>query len=160
MPHIVIICTANICRSPYVEAFLRRQLNLRPDEHTWEISSAGTWAPITRSAARYSIQLARERGMDISEHRSRMVSAEIMAEADLLLCMTNSHREALAIEFRDHAHKIFLLSEMVGRNFNVTDPYGGPFDGYVEMVDLVEQLVTKGLPRIKQLSIRSATTRR
>lgn len=158
MPHIVIACTANICRSPYAEAFLRQQLEAYTDDE-WIVSSAGTWAPVERQAARYSMQLAEERGLDLSDHLSRMISAEIMAEADLVICMTTSHREALMIDFRDHRHKVFLLSEMVGKEFNITDPYGGPFDGYVEMVDLVEKLLTEGLPRIVQFAKRNATTR-
>ncbi|MGB1253978.1 MAG: hypothetical protein ACPG8W_25440 [Candidatus Promineifilaceae bacterium] len=158
MPHIVIACTANICRSPYVEALLRRKLEPF-DEHEWILSSAGTWAPVERSAARYSIRLAKEIGLDLSGHTSRMISAEIMREADLVLCMTSSHREALTIDFRDDKHKVFMLSEMIGRDFDVTDPYGGPLDGYIEMTTLVNQLLTEGLERIVQLSVRSTTTR-
>ena len=159
MPHIVVACTANICRSPYVEAFLRRELAAHPDDYSWAVSSAGTWAPVERGAARYSIKLAKDRGMDISGHRSRMVSNRIMNLADLVICMTTSHREALTIDFRNNAHKVFLMSEMIGKDFNVVDPYGGPYDGYVDMVQLVERLIIDGLPRIKQLSIRNATTR-
>lgn len=158
MPHIVVACTANICRSPYAEAFLRKQLEPYTD-HEWIVSSAGTWAPIERAAARYSARLAKEKGLDLSNHVSRMVSETIMAEADLVLCMTASHREALMIDFRDDAHKVFLLSEMIGKNYDVTDPYGGPLPGYIEMTNLVDKLIVDGLPRIMQLSIRSATTR-
>ena len=151
MAHILIVCTANICRSPLVEAILRRQLHER-GLTDWEVSSAGTWAQFERGAARYSQKIAQRIGLDLSEHVSRIISAEIIDSADLIIVMTKSHQESLRVEFRSARDKIFLLSEMIGKKYDVTDPYGGPSEGYEEMFFEVSHLIEKGLPRIIELA--------
>jgi protein-tyrosine-phosphatase len=147
MPHIVFICTANICRSPVAEGLLRQRLQESGLE-TWKVSSAGTWAQIRRGAASTSISLMAERGIDISEHQAREVTAALLEDADLILCMESGHAEALRVEFPDAAERIFLLSEMSGGNQGISDPYGGPVTGYVKMIDEVGYLIDAGLQRI------------
>jgi protein-tyrosine phosphatase len=73
MPHILFICTANICRSPVAEGLLRRRLE---DEGLadWTVSSAGTWAQLRRGAASTSVELLAGRDIDISDHRAREVT--------------------------------------------------------------------------------------
>ena len=43
MAHIMVVCTANICRSPVAETLLRDRLE-KEGLADWEVSSAGTWA--------------------------------------------------------------------------------------------------------------------
>ncbi len=49
----MIVCTANICRSPMAEAILKRLVSTRPDAAQWHIESAGTWAIDGYPAAEY-----------------------------------------------------------------------------------------------------------
>ncbi len=151
MAHILIICTANICRSPLVEAMLRRKLE-EAGLADWQVTSAGTWAQFERGAARYSQKIALREGLDISDHMARMVSAEIIDSAELTLVMTKSHKESLQIEFQQDRDKIFLLSEMVGKTYDIADPYGGPDAGYEEMYREVRTIIDLGLPRIIELA--------
>ena len=158
MAHIVVICTANICRSPLVEALIRRKLaELGHDD--WIVSSAGTWATIPRPAARYSQRIARREGLDLSNHIARMVSEEIMMEADLAIVMTKSHKEPLQIEFKEARQRVFLLSEMIDKNYDVVDPYGGPNEGYEDMFVEVSMLIEKGMDKIITLASENAHTR-
>jgi protein-tyrosine-phosphatase len=147
MPHILFICTANICRSPVAEGLLRRRLE---DEGLadWTVSSAGTWAQLRRGAASTSVELLAGRDIDISDHRAREVTRQAVEAADLILCMEAGHAEALRVEFPEAAERIFLLSEMAGEKEDVKDPYGGPHHGYVKMVDELSELIETGLPRI------------
>lgn len=153
MPHILIVCTANICRSPVGELVLRDRLEAQGFEN-WQVSSAGTWAQLARSAAQVNIDLMAEQGFDLSQHRAQMVTEAHLAEADLILCMTSSHAEALRAEFPQHADRIYLMSEMIGHRFDVLDPYGGPRDGYERMIKEVSGLVDDGLARIIELAQR------
>jgi len=147
MPHILLICTANICRSPVAEALLRQKLAGRQltVDQGWIVSSAGTWAVQKRPAASESIQLMDERGLDITDHRAQMVDEAMIAGADLALCMTASHAEALRVEFPKYAGKIHLLTALVGKQYDISDPYGGPIDEYERMVSEVDSLLTNGL---------------
>lgn len=156
MPNIVIVCTANICRSPVGEAVLRQRLEQLDDGdsgRTWNVSSAGTWAEYGQAASAYSVELMAEQGLDISEHGSRPVDRALINEADLLLCMETGHAEALKAEFRRQAYKVYLLTEMAGPAYSVNDPYGGTRSEYEHMVDEVTGLIDAGLPRITALAL-------
>lgn len=154
MPRILMVCTANICRSPVAEALLADRLQRDPD-NDWHVSSAGTWAQMERGASQFSVEVVREQdGLDISAHHARMVTAVMLAEQDLALCMESGHAEALRAEFPDQAHKIYMLSQMVNnRRFNISDPYGSTKDNYEMMVTQVRDLIDQGLPRIKELAL-------
>jgi protein-tyrosine-phosphatase len=151
MPNILVVCTANICRSPVGEVVLRDRLN-KQGLTDWKVASAGTWAEPDRNAAAFSRQLMAAQGFDLEGHRSRMVSEENLAAADLVLVMETGHAEALRAEFPQYANKVYLLSEMAGPRYSVTDPYGGPLEAYQEMVAELTTLIEKGLPRIMQLA--------
>ncbi len=151
MAQILVVCTANICRSPVAEGLLRDRLD-KSGRGDWTVASAGTWAQIERGASRNSVEVMARNGFDISNHRSRMVTEAQLAEADLVLCMEIGHAEALRAEFPDQAEKVFLLTEMVGRAYDVQDPYGGPYDEYERMYDTLEQLIDDGWERITELA--------
>lgn len=158
MPHILVVCTANICRSPVVTALLKQQLQ-QSGRAGWVVESAGTWAVTARGAAHHSIQLMAEQGLDISHHVARMVDADMMAQADLVLCMELGHVEALQIEFPQYHGHIYLLSEMVGKQYSIPDPYGGVMNDYQEMVTEVTSLLHGGFDRIVALAEANAQSR-
>ncbi len=161
MAHILIVCTANICRSPLVEAMLRRSLHEDPSRADWTVSSAGTWAQFERGAARYSQKIGKRIDLDLSEHVAKMITADMVAEADLVLVMTSNHKEGIQYdrEFREHAHKVFLMSEMIERSYDVVDPYGGPADGYEDMYREVDMLLSKGFDRIVKIASENQAAR-
>ena len=158
MPEILVVCTANICRSPVVEAILRARLRERGLDD-WRVSSAGTLAVEGFDAAEHSAAVLAERGLDLRGHRSRRAEEPHLAAADLVLCMEWGHKEALQVESPRHRDRIYLLTEMVGDDREVADPIGGPRLGYERMVDEVTELVEAGLPRILELA-RAGSRRR
>ncbi len=151
MPHILVVCTANICRSPVAEAVLRDRLQ-RQGLHDWTVASAGTWALDGRGASQHSFTIMAEAGFDLASHSARTIDETMLAEADLALCMESGHVEALQAEFSQHRNKIFLLSEMVERKYSISDPYGGPLADYQRMVREVTNLIDEGLQRILVLA--------
>lgn len=158
MANIIIVCTANICRSPVAEAVLRDRLQARGLDG-WQISSAGTWALTEREASRFSIQVMAEEGLDISRHQAQMIKPEHLEMVDLVLCMEAGHAEALRVEFPGFASKITLLSEMVGRQFSISDPYGQPIEMYRQMAANVIEIIDDGLERIVELAEENARQR-
>lgn len=151
MAHILIVCTANICRSPVGEALLRDRLQQRGLEQ-WTIESAGTWALWTRGASQFSIDVCEKMGLDISGHQSRMINETLLKQADLVLCMEAGHVEALQVEFPSHAGKVYLLSEMAGRPYSIHDPYGESLAVYQQMAVQLSSLIDNGLERIIELA--------
>lgn len=159
MPNILIVCTANICRSPVAAAMLQERLKQAGYGPEWRVSSAGTWAQVKRGPSQYSLQVAAERGLDISQHRAEMIEAAHLQEADLVLCMESGHVEALRAEFPAYARKIFLFAEMVGREYSVQDPYGRSLDAYQMMAQELAHLTENGLPQIVALAQQNAAER-
>jgi len=151
MAHILVICTANICRSPVATALLRDRLSKR-NLSDWTVSSAGTWAQLRRGASHNSILVMAQHGLDINNHLSRMVELPHVAEADLVLCMEVGHAEALRAEFPEHAHKVYMLTEMVDRAYSINDPYGGPYDAYQRMATELIEVIDGGMDQIVALA--------
>jgi protein-tyrosine-phosphatase len=158
MANILVVCTANICRSPVAAALLQDRLRRR-GLADWRVTSAGTWAVAPRGASRYSVDLMQRAGLDISGHRSQMVEEGHLRQADLVLTMEVGHAEALRAEFPGEAHKVYLLTEMVGRSYNIADPYGGPLEEYEVMVAALNEVMDAGLERIIALAQQNANGR-
>ncbi len=131
---------------------LRQRLQQQGNDADWQVSSAGTWAQVKRGASRYSVQVAAERGLDITQHQAEMIEARHLQEADLVLCMEAGHVEALRAEFPPYADKIFLMSEMVGKEYNINDPYGGPLEVYQTMAQELAEIFDRGFERIVTLA--------
>ncbi len=149
-PHILVVCTANICRSPVGEALLRDHLQ-KAGLVDWAVSSAGTWASPGHLASQFSVILLDERGLDIQAHRSQPVTEPLLQQCDLVLCMETAHQKELREAFPAHRAKIYTLRQMVDERGSVRDPYGGSRRQYERMVTEVELLIEAGFPRIQKL---------
>jgi len=152
MKTILFVCTGNICRSPMAAGLLQQRLREDPERHDWQIVSAGTWASEGRPASAYAVAEMTDREIDISAHRSRHVNERMMKEADLVLVMTRNHAEALRVTFPDQADKVYMLSEMVGKTYDIADPYGGTRLEYSYIAQELEQLIDEGYERIVSLA--------
>ena len=152
MPNILIICTANICRSPIAEILLKDQLAKAGLGREWTVGSAGTWAKDGNQVPRLSKQLMKLIGHDISRHRSRIVTSDLLQSADLVLTMEINHKEALMAEFVDDADKIFVLTEMVGFPQDIRDPYGGDKIDYRDAIEEISGHLNTGFEKIVNLA--------
>jgi protein-tyrosine-phosphatase len=144
---ILLVCTGNICRSPLAAALLQRALAERGIEGI-DVSSAGTgaWdgAPVSEGA--YLVGL--ERGLDLSAHRARLLTRELVEQADLVLTMARHHRAR--VDELGGEGRVFVLGEYAGREGDeaeVSDPFGGDLEVYrdtcVELQALVEAAVER-----------------
>lgn len=150
MHSVLLVCTANICRSPMAEALLRALLGEAAVD--WRIESAGTWALDGEQAAPRAIKVLKTRGIDLSQHRSRVVDPNMLNQSRLVLVMEKGHKEALQVEFPRYAHKVFLLSEMVGEDFEIKDPIGRSTADFEKTAVELEGIFERSLGMIAQLS--------
>lgn len=150
MHSVLFVCTANQCRSPMAEGLLR--LRVGDDNVDWRIESAGTWALEGTPATPHAITALKERGYDLDGHRSRLVNLQLLQPFALILTMERGHKEALRIEFPEIASRVYLLSEMIGKVFNIDDPVGSPLKEYRATAQEIDQILDQGFTHIERLS--------
>jgi protein-tyrosine-phosphatase len=137
------------------EALLRAKLEEVESLDEWRVESAGTWASPGQPAAEFSQEAMRERDLDLSGHRSKVVSQEYLSNFDLILTMERNHKEALQVEFPRFRDRIYLLSEMVDQNRDVEDPFGGSKMEYQATAREIESVIDEGFEKIKALAERN-----
>lgn len=145
---ILLICTGNICRSPMAVAILQHMLEARGIADI-TVCSAGTapWDGAPASEGSYLVSL--EHGLDLSSHRARQLTTDIVADAELILGMSAGHVER-AIQLGG-AGKTFLLGAYAGEppeDAEVADPFGGEIEEYRETYDRLVSLFEAALPRL------------
>lgn len=146
--HVLFVCTGNTCRSPMAEAMFRQLLEERGLAHRVTVSSAGLAAFDGDGAAEGARRAMADRGLSLTEHRSRRVHSALVEEADLILAMTVSHRERLREAFPHKADRVYTLKEYGGTgdgSLDVLDPFGQDDERYrsvaEEMWALLEQVL-------------------
>jgi protein-tyrosine-phosphatase len=140
---ILMVCTGNVCRSPYAEVKARESGG---DGPRWEVRSAGWMGPSGRSPPPEAVEVARARGLDLDGHRSQLLSEELVGWADLLLVMEGSHVKICRDEFRADGRRILLLGDLdpdLPRRREVPDPWGRPRGDFEDAFDRIDRCLNE-----------------
>lgn len=140
MTRLLLVCAANLCRSPMAEAVLR----LRAAElGLTEVASAGVFASSrAQTVDKRALAVLEQRGYGLDRRwRSRKVTVEDFDRHDLILAMDRSVLKGLrAMRPAVAPAKLGLfLAGMTGLGLDeVPDPYYGAGSGFVHVLDLIE----------------------
>lgn len=122
---VLFICTGNICRSPMAEAILKKMVPVEADMHVF---SAGSHAREGNLATENSILVSRDAGIDLSNHRARKLTTDMVREADMILAMEPLHIEhvlSLDIWVKDKTLNLVRFAQSCpGGGDLIPDPYG------------------------------------
>jgi protein-tyrosine-phosphatase/predicted ATP-grasp superfamily ATP-dependent carboligase len=103
-PHrILFLCYGNICRSPLAATLAGQRLR------GVEIESAGFHQQEGRSCPEKIQCIGNSFGVDLSGHRSRRVTVELLANADLVIAMDKENLNCLGSKFSDVLERTTLL---------------------------------------------------
>ena len=130
MGTVLLVCTANICRSPMAQAVF--DVLAEDKDLPFQAESAGTAALEGRPMAPNAIAALEEVGIYPGPHRARRVSEAMVDGAWLVLTMTPQHAATLRRLGRNPAGGIHVLPEyaMGVRQEGIPDPYGLTITAY------------------------------
>lgn len=128
MMNILFVCMGNTCRSPMAEGLFRNFLKEKNIEGA-ECLSAGLGAFPGDEVSENAVIAAKEKGADISSHRSRPLSMLLAEQTDIFVCMNESL--ALAVKSALPNANTLVLSG------GVPDPYGGDIEVYRECAEKI-----------------------
>lgn len=129
--HLLVVCTGNVCRSPYTEFRLRELLG--PVGVT--VSSAGTEALVGEPMADGSVRLLRDRGITgTEEFRARALDASMLASADLVLTAEAHHRSEVVRMSPATLRRTFTLRQLSRLLAAAPSGMTWPVDSFAELV--------------------------
>jgi RpiB/LacA/LacB family sugar-phosphate isomerase len=151
MKTILFVCTGNVCRSPMAEGLFQHAIRGRKD---FQARSAGVGALEGQPPSVHAVRALRELGVDISNLRSRMLTRELVEEADYIFGMTHSHVDSVNALFPQAVEKTFLLREfdetLDDFEKDIGDPIGGSYETYAYCRDQIEQGILSMLNFMEQ----------
>lgn len=142
---ILVVCTGNVCRSPYIERLLAAQLA----PYGVHVASAGTHALVGEPMDPEVARLLADAGLSGGGFVARQLTPDLARSADLVLTATRDHRRdvvRMAPKALRHTHAIADFSDLVvGADL---EPTG---DGSV-----VAQLAAGAAARRDEVAVRDA----
>ncbi len=133
--NILVVCYGNICRSPYLEAVLRREL---PEIGVTSAGFAGPGRPVPAHA----LKLARMRGLDLSSFRSRPIGRANVDRTDLVIVMDTEQARHIARGYRISPSRIVLAGDLdtaVSPTRAIRDPWGESIEVFGETFDRLDR---------------------
>ncbi len=154
MQSILFVCTANICRSPTAEGVLRHFLVGMGHEAEFRVSSAGTHQyHVGMPAFPTAVEVAKRRGVDLTAHIARRVTAGDFEEFDLILAMDRANIASLRTIAPTHTKRRIELLLDYGDRFHgleVPDPYRGSTEDF----EVAFRMIKDGCKGLLQLLVR------
>jgi protein-tyrosine-phosphatase len=145
---ILVVCTANICRSPMAGALLAHALAAEPGPlRGFKVVSAGVATRPGEPVSENSVLALKKVGLDISGHRSRALTQPMLDDALAVFGMTESHRAMIRLRAVPVPPRLHLFREFLPppARHEIGDPYGGPLKLYEacrdEMVEAIPGLL-------------------
>lgn len=93
-------------------------------------------------ASAHAVNVMRKYGIDLSRHRSKLLTEQMIAEADYVVCVASGLALKLAEKFpsvKERAGVLCVFSR------DMPDPWNMPYDTYMENIALNEELTREFL---------------
>ena len=131
----LLVCVGNICRSPMAAALLSHRLKRKQLDPP--VESAGIAALLGEPVDPLALTLLMERQLDLSAHRARQLTPELVTSFELVLVMDARQQRAvekMSPAARGRVHRLGRFG-----NFDIPDPYGKPRAAFEHSLALIER---------------------
>lgn len=135
------------------EGLFRKMLRDLGKEKEIEVGSCGIAAVEGLPASDNARKVMMDEGIDISTHRARLFSEELL-DADLILTMTKSHKDYIINRFPHTKGRVFVLGEFAAgekgdENVDIKDPFGGDEETYRRVLAELKERLEKVIKRLE-----------
>ena len=118
----------------------------------YKIISAGTHTAEGFPPVHLTQKIMTERDIDVSSYRSNRLTKETVNKTDLVLVMTQKHKDEILRIYQEKTEKIFLLKEFAeikNKNPDIADPIGLSYDAYKYCLEEIEKCLIKVIKKIE-----------
>jgi len=142
---VLMVCRANVCRSPMAEALLQHRLREAGIGGRVKVGSAGTHVsprPLPRD--RRAVQALAEKGIRMKQRSARKIRATDFERQEFILAMDRSILATLLKTCpQSDKYKVHLITEfsVSHHRLDVPDPYYGSITGFEEVLELLDDSI-------------------
>jgi len=146
---ILFVCSGNYCRSPLAEGLARLRLKRAGYDTRFSARSAGTLAEYEGQPRAPLIQeVLREIGAEGQANSSRRITPGEIEQAAVIFGVAQEHLAWISQHYPAAAARAFLLSDLIGEQWDVRDPGVQELDPLRECRNTIDRIITTGLPEM------------
>lgn len=145
---ILFVCSGNTCRSPLAQAIARKtladRLNIQEkdlERSGYQVLSAGVMAFPGAPATPHAVHAARDLGADLTGHRSRVLTPQLINQADMIFAMSKGHVEVIKKLVPLAGKKVHTLDP----EGEIADPIGGDLTTYQTVATHMKKMIDRRL---------------